>query len=317
MDPVTQQSGQPELTFEESVSLFKATATDLQARQDYAASRAELLLPQIEQQSTIRAIFKKERLAPGASPVYDIPFEDIDCVWMMPQIGGVPTVQIEGAQLTVDTFGLHGGIEYQMDIVADGRFQIASTAMNTLKNKFLKMEEYAGWNLIHAHEASLVANSSDQVITGRDANGATVGTKQMNIYTINEVLTVADGMGIGGRKVTDVYLSPRRFADIRSQVAVLGLPEVMRQQLWNGGKMVDSIADIRFHRVYDQNLVPNNKAYAFTQKDGYYYGVMPVRDELKTYDDPIAIREWKIGIMARERLGFGVLDDKGLLVINF
>ncbi len=59
------------------------------------------------------------------------------------------------------------------------------------------------------------------------------------------------------------------------------------------------------------------KGYAFTQKDGFFYGVMPVREKLMTRDNPIACLEWKIGIIGRERLGFGVLDDKGLIEVTF
>jgi hypothetical protein len=311
------QVAKPGLTFEQKVELFKATAHDLQARQDFAASRAEVILPLLQQQSTIRAIFQEERLAPGASARYDIPFDDIDCVWMMPGIGQVPTVQLEGTELYVDTFGLDGGVEWQMDIATDGRFQVATLATQMLKNKFIKQEEYAGWNLIKTHEASLVANGSTQIIQGRDDNNTTSGTKKLNLYTINEVLTVADEMGVGGRRVTDMYLSPRRFADLRAYITQLGVPENLRQNIWNNGQIADTIADIRFHRVYDRNLVPDNKAYAFTQKEGFKYGVLPVREELKTVNNPMSQNEWKIGIMGRERLGFGILDDKGLLVIDF
>ena len=73
----------------------------------------------------------------------------------------------------------------------------------------------------------------------------------------------------------------------------------------------------RIHRVYDGKLVSDNKGYAFGQRDGYTYGVMPIRQTLQTFDNPIAIMEWKIGIMARENVGFAVLDEKGLIEVTF
>jgi len=78
MNPVTIQPVASELTFAQKVALFKATATDLQARNDFAASRAEVILPLLLQQSTVRNIFKTELLPPGADARYDIPFDDID-----------------------------------------------------------------------------------------------------------------------------------------------------------------------------------------------------------------------------------------------
>jgi hypothetical protein len=227
----------------------------------------------------------------------------------------VPTIQVEGAEMHVDTFGLDGGVEYQQDIARDGRFGVAQLATKLLANKFLRQEELAGWNLIKAHEATLTG--TNQRIIGRDANNLTVGTKLLNINTINEVLTTADGLGIGGRKVTDIFVSPRRFGDLRSQLSILALPEALRTQIWNNGQINDTVANIRFHRVYDSALVSDNKAYCMTQKEGFTYGVMPIRENLRTVDNVFSPMEWKIGILGRIRLGLAILDDKGLMVVDF
>jgi len=304
----------PEMTFEQRVEMFRRTADNVQARMEYAASRAAVINPLLDEQSTVRAIFKPERLPRGSTPTYPVPFEDIDCTWIMPQIGGVPVVQVEGTEIHVDTFGMDGGVEWQIDIARDGRFEVGRLATNLLKNKFIQLEEMAGWGLIKAHAAAL---PNAQKVTARDDSGATSGTKKLNIFTINEAITAADELGIGGRRITDIYVSPRRFGDLRSAIGVTALPESLRQQIWGNGKGSDSVADIRIHRVYNAALVWNDFGYAFTQKDGFTYGVMPVRDPLETVDNPIAILEWKMGVIGRQRLGFGVLDDKGLIQIAF
>ena len=303
-----------ELTFQQKVELFKQTATNPQAMADYAASRAEVVLPLIQTQSTIRAIFRVEQLPPGADARYDIPFEDIDCVFMMPHIGGIPTVQVEGSEMHVDTFGLDGGVEYQLDVARDGRFQVGQLATTLFKNKFIAQEELAGWNLIKSHAAVVPVT---QQLTALDSTGGTTGTKTLNIFTVNAAITLADGIGYGGRKVTDIYMSPKRFGDLRAEVARFGLPEAMRSSIWNEGQGTDELAHIRFHRVYNRYLVDDNTAYAFTQKEGYFYGVMPVREELTSQQNPISVLEWKMGIIGRERIGMGVIDDKGLVVISF
>jgi hypothetical protein len=309
--------------FAQKVALFRATATDAKVRAEYAASRANVIQPELEVQSTVRFIFQQETLAGDATPVYDIPFEDVECTYVMPNIGGIPMVQVEGDQISVGTFGLDGGVEYQMDMARDGRFQVGTLATQMLRNKFIAQEELAGWNLIKLHAAALASNQKlqayedDGSVGSPNGDPTLAGTGRMNIHTINELLTVADGIGIGGRRVTDIYVSPRRFGDIRSALTMQALPEAMRQSLWGNGKGADSLADIRIHRVYNKALVNDAKGYAFTQKDGIKYGVMPIRETLKTYDNPIALLEWKIGIIGRERLGFGVLDDKGLIELTF
>lgn len=302
-------------TFEQKVAAFRATADDPQKRAEYAASRAAVIVSDLEQQSTVRAIFDPETLAPGANAEYDIPFADIDCVFFMPQIGGVPTVQVETAKMHVDTFGMDGGVEYQEDIARDGRFQVGDRATLMLKNKFIALEEMAGWALIKTHAAAL--DSTQQVTAFKDdgtAGGG--GTGKLNIYTLNETITKADGLGIGGRQVTDIYCSPRRFNDLRSQVTVSALPEELRKQLWNNGAGDGSPAGIRIHKVYNSDLVSDTKIYAFTRKDGVRYGVMPIRQALQTRDNPIASLEFKIGIIGRQRLGFGVLDSLGMIEIT-
>jgi len=306
----------PEMTIQQKREWFRRTATDPRARAEFAASRADVILPLLDEQSTVRAIFQVENLGPGAQARYDIPFEDIDCVFLMPQIGGVPFVQLEGAEMFVDTHGLDGGVEYQEDVAEDGRFQVAQRATELLKNKFIAQEEAAGWALIKAHAATL---DTTQQINGYAADGTEKGdgTGLLNIYTLNEAITTADEIGVGGRRVTDIFVSPRRYGDLRNQVTMTALPEAMRQAIWNGGQGRSSEAEIRVHKVYNSDLVGDTRGYAFTQKQGFTYGVMPIRTPLRTRDNPIAQLEHKIGIHGRERLGFAVLDSLGLIEIIF
>lgn len=305
-----------EMTFEQRVEMFRATATDHQARAEFAASRATVINPLLDEQSTIRAIFMPEVLTPGADARYDIPFEDVECTLVMPNIGGIPSVQLEGSELHVDTFGIDGGVEYQMDVARDGRFQVAQLATRLLANRFIRQEEMCGWALIKSHAAVLPATQKLQAFT--DAGAQTNGQGKMNVYTLNELITMGDMIGIGGRVIKDIYVSPRRYGDLRSQVTNQNLPFDMRSRLYGNGQNAEApTPEIRIHRVYNKNLVGDTKGYAFTQKDGFTYGVMPIREKLMTRDNPIAILEWKIGTIGRERCGFGVLDDKGLIELTF
>lgn len=305
-----------DMTIEEKREWFRKTATDLRARVEFAESRALVIEPELHKQSTVRSIYAVEYLERGVTPRYDIPHEDIECVFLMPQIGGMPTVQAEGAEFTVDIHGLFGGVEWQRDIALDGRFQVAERQTEMLKNKFLVQEEIAGWTLIKTHASYL---PSTQKVQARKDDGteATAGSGKMNIFTINDIWTCADEIGIGGRKVTDIFLSPKRLGDLRAQVGNGALPEDMRKALWNNGQKQDGLAGLTFHVVHNKALVSDNKAYAFTQKAGYRYGVMPIRDRLRTYDDIFAERERKIGVKGEERIGMAVLDDKGLIEITF
>lgn len=289
------------LTFEEKVAMFKAIAESPQSRSDYAASRAQVILPLLETQSTIRAIFTPETLPPGAQATYDIPFDDVNCAWVMPQIGGIPQIQVEGTEIYVSTFGIDAAVQWQMDVARQGRFQVGERATNLLKNKIIEQEELAGWSLIKAHAAVL---GDDQKVNA--SNGLTVDT-------FNDIVTTGDLLR---RKVTDIYVSPKRFADMRKWVTATDLSNSIKDKAFEAAGLIE-VWGVRIHRVYDSKLVSDNKGYAFGQRDGYTYGVMPIRQTLQTFDNPIAIMEWKIGIMARENVGFAVLDEKGLIEVTF
>ena len=290
-----------ELSFQEKVKLFQATAASPKARAEYARSRATVILPLIEEQSTVRNIFKTETLPAGAQAVYDIPFDDIDCCWTMPQIGGIPQVQVKGTEIYVTTFGLDAGVQYQMDVARQGRFQVGERATQLLKNKVIQQEELAAWTLIKAHAAVLPA---EQKVTGVSA---------LNLSAFNEIVTKGD---ILRRQVTDLYVSPARYADLRDWVSNAAYSDSLKDKAF-GLAGLANIWEVNVHKVYNSNLVANNEGYAFGQRDGFTYGVMPIRQSLETYDNPIAIMEWKIGIMAREVIGFGILDNKGLIEVTF
>jgi hypothetical protein len=289
------------LTFEEKVAMFKAIAESPQSRSDYAASRAQVILPLLETQSTIRAIFNPEILPAGAQATYDIPFDDVNCAWVMPQIGGIPQIQVEGTEIYVSTFGIDAAVQWQMDVAKQGRFQVGERATNLLKNKIIEQEELAGWSLIKAHAAVL---GDDQKVSA--PNGLTVDA-------FNDIVTAGDLLR---RKVTDIYVSPKRFADMRKWVTATDLSDGLKDKAFAAAGLIE-VWGVRIHRVYDSKLVSDDKGYAFGQRDGYTYGVMPIRQTLQTFDNPIAIMEWKIGIMARENVGFAVLDEKGLIEVTF
>lgn len=289
-----------ELTFQEKVEMFKAIASDPQARAEYAQSRAEVILPILDEQSTIRSIFQPEMLPPGAEARYDIPFDDVNCAWIMPQIGGIPQIQVEGSEVYVTTFGLDAAVQWQMDVARQGRFQVGQRATKLLSNKIIEQEELAGWSLIKAHAAVLPPEQQ-------------VSATALDVDCFNEIVTKGD---ILRRKVTDIYVSPKRFSDMRKWVTATDLSSNLRDKAFAAAGLME-VWGVRIHEVYNSKLVADNKGYAFGQRDGYTYGVMPIRETLQTFDNPIAIMEWKIGIMARENIGFAVLDEKGLIEVTF
>jgi hypothetical protein len=311
-------SAETPVTYEEKRQAVMATVKDLGRRQAMMESRAAYINPLIDEMSSVRDIFTPDRVT-GEQARYDISFDDIEATFWMPQAGGIPMVQVEGAEQRIDTFGVHGGIEWSIDVAKDGRFSVVENATRHLANKFIAMEEKAGWALIKKHASMLPSLQKMQAYTNAGAV-ASPGSGKMNAWTLSELIARTDELGTGGRRVAHIYTSPRRFQDIRDQVGNAALPEELRMQAWNSGGTLNGLGgpvEIQFHKIYNARLVAADKAYAFLARQGFNYGWMPIREEIETMDNARSEDEYKQGVRGRGRYGFGVADDKGLIEITF
>lgn len=282
---------------EEQTNLIKALASDNEARKQYAASRAEVLLPLLDVQSTARSIFKVEKLAAGAQANYPISFDYTEVASYLPKLGGNITRITEGDEIYIPTFGIEGGVRYSMDIAEQGRIDIATEQMNLLKNRIIAKEEYAAWRLI---KATLSGVNTNQTVY---CSGSTENFHSFTKKALNKMGVQMDKQR---RTLTDVYVSPTSLGDIRewsnSSIDYLTQREIFQ----NGGLPGNQIWNYQLHKVYDSNLVGDDSAWGF---DTRTFGKMPVLKELQTYEDPVAILQWQIGVFARERVGFGITDS--------
>ena len=108
------------------------------------------------------------------------------------------------------------------------------------------------------------------------------------------------------RQLTHIFASPTSIGDIREWSSSQVDFNTQREIFVNGGLPNGKIWDVQLVKVYDSALVGDDAAWGF---DTRTLGVMPIQKELETYEDPVAILQWQIGIMARERVGFGVTDS--------
>ena len=313
-------------------AMLQAIAQNEDALRRYAQSRAEIINPRVYEKSYARQIFEPIPLETGETLRYDITAEDVQCVWAMPKIGEVPTAQIEVGELHVPVQGLNGGIEVRMDDLRDGRLDVSQIATRSLENSFIRQEELMAWSLIHSHAAQLPAS---QRLQARAADGTegTAGSGVFNYDTLIDLMTTAQSLGVGGRRVRHVFISPTRQADLMRISKEGNLPERIQEQFLGLGQVgnvgnTDPNSDhlktspmtggIQFHTVYNPRLVPDDKAYIIcTNDDHQRYGVLPQRSDIETYHDPRSLVKWMAGIIGRERLGMAIVDDKGLIELTF
>lgn len=287
----------------EKRNLLMSIASSDDARKEYIRSRASVILPLIDVQSTVRSIFTPETLAPNAQSSYPISFDYTEVASYMPKFGGIATHVLEGDELYIPTWGIDAEVEWSMDIAEQGRVNIAENATNLLKNRIIAKEERAGWQTIKTTLTGIAGvngfNSSQVVYCSG-------GVQAYNYFSKKAVNDMSVQMDLQRRHLSDLYVSPRSYGDIRGwqQNSIDYLTQ--REIFVNGGLPDGRIYDIQLHKVYDNQIIADDEAYGF---DVRTYGKMPIKKELITVENPVSILQWRVGIMAREIVGFGVTDS--------
>jgi hypothetical protein len=277
---------------EKFVSDFKSTASDEILRQAFAASLSIPVLKNIPPQTSVRNIFAVDVLPAGALAEYPIDLNDIETAIVMPRLGAVPQNLVVGDSLIVPTFEVSDSVEWKLSFVRDGRFNIVERALQKLAEAFVRYEEESGWAVIRSSiDGSNTVTSSETSLT-KDA--------------FNDLITF---MSKTGYTPTDIYVSPNRAKNIRSWTYTTLDPWTQKEIFQAGG--LNQIWNVQLHEL---RTLSDSEVYLF---DTTRYGVMPIRTELTTYDDPTAIRRLRNGVLAWEEIGFAAIDKKAVAKLAF
>lgn len=275
------------------VSEFKATASDEKLRQAFAASLSVPVLKNIPPQTSVRNIFAVDVLPSGALAEYPIDLNDIETAIVMSRLGSVPHNLVVGDSLIVPTFEVANSVDWKLSFVRDGRFNIVERALEKLAQSFIRAEEASGWAVIRAS------------VDGTNTI-ASPSAGMLDKAAFNQFITF---MNKTGYTPSDIYVSPNRAADIRNWTYTTLDPVTQREIFQAGG--LNQIWNVALHEL---RTLADNEAYLF---DTSRYGVMPVRTELMTYDDPTAIRRLRAGVLAWEEVGFACIDKKAVVKMTF
>jgi hypothetical protein len=310
------------LSPKEKLELFRAIATDDNARRAYIASRAMQIEPMIAKESQIRRILTPVTLGAGAQAQFFIGSQEVQTAWIAPGIGSAPRRTVEGDEVWVNTFAIFARGEWLMDLATDGRFDVAQEIQFFVTEQLKEMENLVGWNLLNAALAHAQFPVTQKVQIGSTSGvDLTTGKGFFSKQLLANLILAAD---IARRRITDIYVSPRTAFDMftywtgTTTNGIRTVPEPVQTQIWQQGlpasgdvdsEFVMNIFGINVHKVYTSDVVDDNTVYAFDLSGRRSkLGVMPIRQGVQTYEDPIAITEFKVGYFARMREGFAILD---------
>jgi len=336
-----------------AIDALKATASpdgDVRSRAQKAFA-AELNTPLrqgVFDRDNLGGIYEKQVLAPGAQANYPLDFvkpgeEDDFIAFTLPKQGRVPERHVEGDELWVPTFSIGNAIDWSLKYAKEARFDVIMRAIRVYEAGFVRKINSDGWRTVlgAADGRGLVISANGAAPFTGSTLAPTAAAGQFTKELISRMKTAmtrgAGGNGNSGR-LTDVYLSLEAMEDIRAW-DVDEIDEFTRREIFVSreyglaqiyGIVLHEMTEFGEGQEYENFLKttltrPHQTVNSTTLKE-FCIGldlstmdsfVMPIREELQTYEDPALYREQRAGIFGWMEHGFAILDPRRALIGEF
>lgn len=270
---------------------FKLSVASEADRIAFAATLGMPIQQELAPNASVRQIFKRIDVGPGAQCSFPVDMGSVNA-WVMPLNGSVAQNIVEGEELFIPTYTIQTSVEYKEQYAREGRYDVAARAKEKMLNAIVTKEEVDGWTVIRA-----AATAARTVTIG----GGTTLSKAL----LNKMFVKMASSTNQQYKIDSIFCSPTRFGDIREWTETQ-IDQVTQREIWQAG----GLTTVWGAKVYELPSLGDNEVYGF---DSRVFGVMPVRWDLQTRDNPIAVLALRVGIIAWEEIGFAALDNRGVV----
>lgn len=328
---------------EQAIELLKRTGSD--NRQESMEAMAELAMAlQLPLREGVLVgdiasnIFERMVMAPGSSTEFPLDLlspgdESEHVAYVSPRHGRIPERAVEGDYVMVPTYEISSSIDWLLRYAREARWDIVSRATQVLEAGFVKKMNDDGWHTI-------LAAGVDRNILVYDADAA-AGQFTKRLVSLMKVVMRrnAGGNSASVRRgaLTDIYLSPEGVEDMRNW-GVDQLDEVSRREIYvaaDGAGAVSRVFNVNVHALDELGENQEYQTYYTDSLSGtlgpssdveLVVGldlnandsfVMPVKQEVMIYDDPSMHRAGRASLYGRGEIGFGVLDNRRVLLGSF
>ena len=283
-------------------------------------------------------IFETINVEPGGSTEYPLDLlspgtEGEHVAYTNPGHGRIPERAVESDYVMIPTYSIASSIDFLLRYAREARWDITARAMQVLEAGFVKKMNDDGWH-------TLLAAGVDRNILVYDGD-ATAGMFSKRLVSLMQTVMRRNAGGntaSGNRgRLTDLYVSPEALEDVRNW-GLDQVSDVIRTQIYNApenGAPITSIFGVNLHDLdelgegqeyqdfYANSLSgqygPNSDAELVvgldqSAKDSF---VMPIRQQLQVFEDPTLHRQQRAGYYGTAELGFGVLDNRRILLGSF
>jgi len=285
---------------------------------------------------TLDGIFEKIVVPAGADTRFPLHFlapgeEEDRIAFVMPKEGAIPQRFIEGDEIYVPTYVVANSIDWPLRYARDARWDVVQDALDVFRYGFVRRFNDDGW-----HTVIQAAVTNGRVVD----TAATAGVLTKRLIT-NLMVGIKRLTGGRASKVTDLYLSPEALADIRHWVDT-ELDQTSRRevQVGKGPAGIPEIYGVKLHELqelgegqsyqtYIEATDGGNRASWFTggggtdvefcialdlQRRANYPFKMPIREDVRVFDDPTLHRSARAGVYGWAEVGFVCLDARYALI---
>ena len=249
-----------------------------------------------------------------------------------PGHGRIPERSVEGDFVMIPTYSITSSIDYLLRYAREARWDIVARAMQVMEAGFVKKMNDDGWH-------TLLAAGVDRNVLVYDGD-ATRGMFSKRLVSLMQTVMRRNSGGnsasIGRGRLTDLYVSPEALEDVRNW-GLDQIDEVTRREIYTaseGGAPITRIFGVNLHDLDElgagqeyQTFFTNDLAgLVETSDDELVIGldqssndsfVMPVKAALQVFEDPTLHRQQRSGFYGWAELGFGVLDNRRVILGSF
>ena len=249
-----------------------------------------------------------------------------------PGNGRVPERSVEGDYVAIPTYSITSSIDFLLRYAREARWDIVGRAMQVLEAGFVKKINDDGWH-------TLLAAGVDRNILVYDGD-ATAGMFSKRLVSLMQTVmrrNAGGNTGSAGRgRLTDLYVSPEALEDIRNW-GLDQIDEVTRREIYSapeGGAPITRVFGVNLHDLDELGEGQEYQTFFTGSLSGAVQAsdlelvvgldqssndsfVMPVRQTLEVYEDPTLHRQQRAGFYGWAEIGFGVLDNRRVILGSF
>jgi len=328
---------------EEFIDLLKRTASNDRVEAGVAmaelAKAIELPLREgIMVGDIAGSIYERIAMPAGSSTEFPLdlisPGQEADFVaYVAPAHGRVPERTVEGDYVMVPTYTVANSIDWLLRYAREARWDVVARATQVLEAGFVKKMNDDGWHTI-------LAAGVDRNILVYDADAA-AGQFTKRLVSLLKVVMRRNAGGnsasVKRGQLTDLYLSPEGVEDMRNW-GIDQLDETSRREIYvaaDGAGAVSRVFGVNMHALDELGEGQEYQTYYTGSLSGTFGPssdvelvvgldlsandsfVMPVKQEVTIFEDPGLHRQQRSGLYGFAEVGFGVLDNRRVVLGSF